>query len=109
MLSVLSTTLRASRAACSRSNAASSAASKGSYFVQVSSSPSKAEAESSWKRISEKFSVEVKGSNKNIVEAEVKGKTYYRLSFGPFADKDAASTKCGVLKTKGQDCIVQKL
>ena len=83
-------------------------AEKGAYYIQVSSHASKAEADSVWRKFSEKYKSEVSGKSKNIVEAQVKGKNFYRLSFGPFKDRADASTKCGILKAKGQDCIIQK-
>ncbi len=89
-------------------NAAASSSGSGSFYVQVSSHSSRAEAESAWGKISSRYSSEVSGKSKNITEANVSGKTFYRLSFGPFSDRSAASTKCGILKAKGQDCIIQK-
>jgi hypothetical protein len=88
--------------------APSSGGGSGSYFVQVSSHSSRAEADASWAKIEKQYGNEIGNSAKHIAEANVKGKTYYRLSFGPFADRGAASTKCGILKAKGQDCIIQK-
>jgi cell division septation protein DedD len=81
---------------------------KDSYYVQVSSHTSAAEAKVAWGKISSKYKAETSGFKNNITEAEVGGKTFYRLSFGPFADRASASTSCGILKAKGQDCIIQK-
>ncbi len=86
----------------------SSAAVSGKYYVQVSSHATKSEAESAWTKLNSKYSAEIDGHGKNITSAEVQGKTFYRLSFGPFGDRSAASTQCGILKAKGQDCIIQK-
>ena len=85
-----------------------SAGGSGAFYVQVSSHSSRSEAEAAWSSIKTKYSAEIGGNAKNISEATVKGKTYYRLSFGPFSDRGAASTKCGILKAKGQDCIIQR-
>ena len=90
------------------SSLGSSAAVSGKYYVQVSSHATRSEAESAWSKLNSKYSAEIDGHSKNITSAEVKGKTFYRLSFGPFADRSAASTQCGILKAKGQDCIIQK-
>lgn len=81
---------------------------KGSYFVQVSSHTSEAEAKSAWGKISSKYKADVAGYKNNITKAEVGGKTFFRLSFGPFNNRASASTSCGILKAKGQDCIIQK-
>lgn len=80
----------------------------GSYYVQVSSHSTRAEANASWLKFAKNHSSDIGSKSNNITEATVSGKTYYRLSFGPFADRAEASTKCGILKAKGQDCIVQK-
>jgi hypothetical protein len=81
---------------------------KGSYYVQVSSHTSSEEAKSAWTKLSSKYKSDIAGYKNNITEAEVGGKTFYRLSFGPFDDRAVASTSCGILKAKGQDCIIQK-
>ncbi len=80
----------------------------GAFYVQLSAHTSREEADSSWKDAKAKYSAEIGNYSKNISEAEVKGKKYYRLSFGPFSDRGLASTKCGILKAKGKDCIIQK-
>ncbi len=86
----------------------SSGTETGKFYVQISSHSSKSDADAAWKSFSQKYSAEIGKHSKNVTEAEVKGKTFYRLSFGPFADRSAASTQCGILKAKGQDCIIQK-
>ncbi len=88
--------------------AAPASSGAGSYYVQVSSHSTRAEANSAWLKFVKSHSSEVGGKKSNVTEANVSGKTFYRLSFGPFSDKSDASTKCGILKANGQDCIIQK-
>ncbi len=86
----------------------SPAAAAGSYYVQISSHSTRSEANSAWVKFVKTHSSDVGGKSNNVTEASVSGKTFYRLSFGPFSDRSDASTKCGILKAKGQDCIIQK-
>lgn len=77
----------------------------GSYKVQLGAYASEAEAEGAWKKISAAHAGVLSGGP-TIVQAEVNGKTYYRLRAGSFADAGAAKATCA--KLGGQACIPVK-
>ena len=78
------------------------------YYVQISSHTSMADLEDAWNDFKRKYSSFVANSSRNVTNASVSGKKYFRLSFGPFSSKNTASLKCGALKQKGKDCLIKK-
>lgn len=87
---------------------APAAAAPGSYFIQVASLPSEAEAEKSYKSISGKFASVVGGHAYEIKKAEIAGKgTYYRVRISAGSKADAQSL-CERYKAAGGSCLVTK-
>ena len=74
--------------------------------VQLGSYPSEAGANAEWAALSKRFGY-LAGLTKSIQQAEVNGKTYYRLRVAA-GDAAAASTLCGKLKVAGEDCIIAR-
>ncbi len=87
---------------------APAAAAPGSYFIQVASLPSEAEAEKSYKSISGKFASVVGGHAYEIKKAEIAGKgTYYRVRISAGSKADAQAL-CERFKAAGGSCLVTK-
>lgn len=80
------------------------AKSGGTGIIQLGAFKSEAEAKSSWNKIVGKNSDVLAGAVPVIVQAEVKGATYYRLRT-TVADAKGA---CAKLSAKGQACMVAK-
>ena len=81
---------------------------KGSWQVQLMSSPNKAAVEKSWAKKKQKYPM--LGDLPYEIEAANLGAkgTFYRLKAGSFASKDAATDFCNKLKTSGGSCFVAK-
>ncbi len=77
------------------------------FYVQISSHKNMADLEGGWKKFSSKFSSVYSGVSRNVTEATINGAKFYRLSFGPYSDRNAAIAKCTTLKAQKQDCLVQ--
>ncbi|MET0606518.1 MAG: SPOR domain-containing protein [Beijerinckiaceae bacterium] len=82
-----------------------SAASIGSFAIQLSSEGSDQEARAAIGRMQSRFS-ELSPLSASVQQREVKGKMRYRVRFGSMSRDDATSL-CSALKGKGQDCIIQ--
>jgi hypothetical protein len=80
-------------------------AKNGTYLVQIAAPSTEASAIAEWeKRVSalpEFFS----GAERFIVQADVNGKTVYRLRAGPFGSKADADAFCSAFKAKGGNCF----
>ncbi len=87
----------------------SSAAPAGAgYLVQVSSQPSEALAQASYKALQTKFS-DVLGQYTPVIQrADLADKTVYRAMVGPFGSSAEAVQVCASLKTAGGQCFVPK-
>ena len=84
------------------------AAAKGSWQIQLMSSPNKAAVEKSWKNLTKKFSL-LAGQNYEISAADLGKKgTYYRLRAGNFASKEQANEFCSKLKAAGGSCFTAR-
>lgn len=77
---------------------------KGAYGIQLASYRGLVEAQNGSKIFTSKFS-ELKSLDMDVQEADVKGKTYYRLRYFGFDDKAAAESMCAKLKAQGQGCF----
>lgn len=83
-------------------------AAKGSWQIQLMSSPNKAAVEKSWKNLTKKFSL-LAGQNYEISAADLGKKgTYYRLRAGTFASKEQANEFCTKLKAAGGSCFTAR-
>lgn len=80
----------------------------GSYVIQIASLPSEAEAQTSYSRLSSKFSGIIGGRGVDIRKAEIKNKgTYYRVRI-PAGSKQEAQALCSKYKAAGGSCLVSK-
>lgn len=77
------------------------------FYVQISSHTKLSDLETAWSIFERKYSSVVGAAKKNISEADVSGKKFYRLSFGPYKTKQQATSKCKLLKSKGRDCLLK--
>ena len=80
----------------------------GSYFVQLSSQRSEAEAQTALRGMQSRFSSVLGGQPSTVRRAELGERgVFYRAMVGPFASRDQATQLCSSLKAAGADCIVQ--
>jgi hypothetical protein len=85
---------------------ASTATAPGDYLIQISSLPTEADAQKSYKNLSGKYSSVIGGRGMNIKAADVAGKgTYYRVRI-PAGSKDAAVSLCERYRAAGGSCMV---
>jgi cell division protein FtsN len=76
-------------------------------LIQIGSYESEALANGAWSSFKARYGDVTGGLSENIQKTEIAGKgTYYRLRFGPFADRGAASEACFKLKAEGANCFV---
>lgn len=81
----------------------------GSYVVQTASLGSQAEADRAFARLKARHPNLLANYGPLIQQADVSGKTYYRLRVGPLADRSAAQTLCNALKSAGERaCLVAR-
>jgi outer membrane biosynthesis protein TonB len=76
----------------------------GDHVVQIAATSSTATAESEWARMSKASPELLSGAERFIQEADVNGKTVYRLRVGSFASKADAAAFCTAFKAKGGNC-----
>jgi hypothetical protein len=77
----------------------------GKFAVQIAAAGTEAAAISEWNK-HVKFSPELfSGAERFVVQAEVNGKTVYRLRAGSFASSADADGFCGAFKAKGGQCF----
>lgn len=87
---------------------ASTTADKGSWQIQLMSSPNKKAVEAAWNNMVKKHPA-LKGQPHEVETADLGGKgTYYRLKAGAFADRGGADNLCNAVKKQGGSCIVKK-
>ena len=81
----------------------------GGYVVQVSSQRSEEDALAAYKALQSRFP-DVLGSHAPVIRrADLGDKgAFYRAVVGPFATSDEAAQFCGILRTAGGYCVVQK-
>ena len=80
----------------------------GSYVIQIASLPSEAEAQSSYNKLSAKFSGVIGGRGVDIRKAEIKNKgTYYRVRILA-GSRQEATELCARYKSAGGSCLVSK-
>ena len=85
---------------------ASAPASGGGYVVQLGVRTSESEAQAAFKQMQGKYS-QLSGQPALIRQAEVNGKTIYRVRVGPLGKNEAASL-CTQLQGAGGQCFVAK-
>ncbi|AWB21109.1 SPOR domain-containing protein [Methylobacterium currus] len=79
----------------------------GGFSVQLSVRATEKEAEVAFKQAQERYGAVLGGQSPLIRQAEVNGKSIYRVRVGPMS-KDSADGLCGKLKAAGAACFVAK-
>lgn len=76
------------------------------WRVQLASLSKQSDAEAAWARL-QKRNPDLLGKLRLEVQtAQLAKGTYYRVQAGPLADRAAAASLCGSLKSRKQDCLV---
>jgi hypothetical protein len=76
----------------------------GAWLVQIAATGSEASAISEWTRYSKASADLFAGAERVVQQADVNGKTVYRLRVGSFASKEDAAAFCSAFKAKGGNC-----
>ena len=76
--------------------------------MQLASVRKLALVEPGWKRFQTSHEALLSDLTLHTEEADISGKTFYRIQTGPFASKAAAIDFCKKLKARDQDCFVTK-
>lgn len=76
----------------------------GDHVVQIAAASSTAAATAEWTRMSKAWPDLFLGAERFVLEADVNGKTVYRLRVGTFASKADAAAFCTAFKAKGGNC-----
>jgi len=76
------------------------------WGIQLVSLSNRKDAESVWSRLQKANSDLLGGLKLRVQMAKLKKGTFYRVQAGPLADRAAASSLCGTLKSRKQDCLV---
>lgn len=76
----------------------------GAWLVQIAATGSEASAISEWTRYSKASAELFAGAERVVQQADVNGKTVYRLRVGSFASKEDAAAFCSAFKAKGGNC-----
>jgi len=76
----------------------------GAWLVQIAATSSEASALTEWTRHSKAAADLFAGAERVIQQADVNGKTVYRLRVGSFASKEDATAFCSAFKAKGGNC-----
>ncbi|MDB5512946.1 MAG: hypothetical protein JWR08_2429 [Enterovirga sp.] len=77
----------------------------GTYAVQLAVRPTEQDARAAWDRLGERFAADLGGKPATVTEAQVNGKTVYRVRVTPLSRQDA-NTLCTRLKSSGGQCWV---
>ncbi len=79
----------------------------GGVLLQIGSYESPEIASGAWATFKTRHAAIVGGLSQDVQKADLGAKgTWYRLRFGPFADKAAANAACEKLKAEGGTCLV---
>ena len=79
----------------------------GGYSVQLSVRATEKEARAAFVQAQERYRAELSGQSPLIRQAEVNGKTIFRVRVGPMS-KESANGLCGKLQAAGGPCFVAK-
>ena len=80
----------------------------GGYFLQIASVQDRTNVDAEWKRLQKMFPALLGDMTLQIEEAQVGGKTFFRLKTGPFPTRTTAEDVCAQLKSKKQACLLKK-
>jgi len=79
----------------------------GAFLVQIASFRSSDAADAGWTSFADDFADMLDGRRRVVTRADLGDRgVHYRLRVGDFGDRQAASTFCDQLKTRGQECLV---
>ena len=79
-------------------------------MLQIGAFRSNGDAVAQWNRVQARIGDFLDDKTYHVEEADLGERgVYHRLRIGPFVSKDAASSFCAELKTRGQDCLVKSL
>ena len=84
---------------------ASGFAAYGDHVVQIAATSSEITANIEWTKLLKAYPEILTGGEKSIQQADVNGKTFYRLRVGSFASKADAVAFCAAFKAKGGSCL----
>lgn len=76
----------------------------GDHVVQIAATQSEAAANAEWAKQLKAYPDLLTGGEKFVQQADVNGKTVYRLRVGSFASKADAAAFCTAFKAKGGNC-----
>jgi hypothetical protein len=76
----------------------------GDHVVQIAATSSTASADAEFARMSKAWPDLLSGAERFVQEADVNGKTVYRLRVGSFASKADAAAFCTAFKARGGNC-----
>ncbi len=76
----------------------------GDHVVQVAATQSEGAALAEWNKLSKAYPELLSGGQKFIQQADVNGKTVYRVRVGSFGSKADASQFCAAFKARGGNC-----
>jgi len=82
------------------------AATTGSFRIQLAAVKDADAAKASWKKLTKAHPDVLGGLQLKLVKVERGGSTLYRIQGGMLADRAAAEKACVKLKQKNQDCLV---
>ncbi len=77
----------------------------GDHVVQIAATSSEASAATEWSRLQKAHPDLLSSAERFIQQADVNGRTVYRLRVGSFASKADAVAFCTAFKTKGGNCL----
>lgn len=80
----------------------------GSFVLQLASYRTEDAIAPAWTKLQNAHPDLLGDMQRFVQQAEVNGKTYYRLQVGPFPNRATALDVCAQLKASKQDCIVVK-
>ena len=78
----------------------------GGWRVQLAAVSSQDRARSEWSLIQSRNNDILGSLDLNVQSVKLDRGTFYRVQAGPLADRFAASSLCGQLKNRKQDCLV---
>ncbi|MEM7221709.1 MAG: SPOR domain-containing protein [Pseudomonadota bacterium] len=80
----------------------------GDHLLQLGAFTERKASQAAWSRLQKKYPDLLGTMGSTVQEADVGGKTYYRLQAGPFPNRATALDLCAQLKARKQDCLVVK-
>lgn len=80
-------------------------AASGDWVAQIAAASSEPGAIAEWDKRAKALPTFFSGAERYIVQADVNGKTVYRLRAGPFGSKADADAFCNAFKAKGGNCF----